>query len=459
MEENQKNGYIKVEKQMSMFQWNCDMYVPNTLFYGELRRFAMILTAELLMLISVAVIGSWYFSKKTYVPVGNLISDNKKLSKKVKRKEETRECRELEKYLTGAVKNFPYASLNKLSDQEKYIMIQFAFDENGDAVFRDQEKKEKPEELEHFVLENILKEQIFEKYPGILLQPEKDFVAVVNLSEPEHDEKEIRSLLKTVEQFYSRTFHISACIMIGECQSDYKKMKEAYHLLEESMQYLEFWSTSAPAGVYVYGEMMDADEDSHSSVYMTGSRRLLNCLESEDFEGAYRELNQIYQSAFSRNQKELRINRYRMYGLIAAKIFDVQPVNAAYHPQKKGTFGMYLSGQWYHLTAKADLTKDDPVEGLDVAYLQREFLQPYLDIQDPKTSKRIRYVGGIRGLSELERMVDHVKETQQKDAVAFSMYPTSMAELFAVADAGMLMPPKSTWFEPKLRSGLFLHML
>ena len=69
------------------------------------------------MLISVAVIGSWYFSKKTYVPVGNLISDNKKLSKKVKRKEETRECRELEKYLTGAVKNFPYASLNKLSDQ------------------------------------------------------------------------------------------------------------------------------------------------------------------------------------------------------------------------------------------------------------------------------------------------------------------------------------------------------
>ena len=89
----------------------------------------------------------------------------------------------------------------------------------------------------------------------------------------------------------------------------------------------------------------------------------------------------------------------------------------------------------------------------------KEFLQPYLDIQDPKTSKRIRYVGGIRGLSELERMVDHVKETQQKDAVAFSMYPTSMAELFAVADAGMLMPPKSTWFEPKLRSGLFLHML
>ena len=161
------------------------------------------------------------------------------------------------------------------------------------------------------------------------------------------------------------------------------------------------------------------------------------------------------------NRVVLDLNGQTREGFLknAAKIFDVQPVNAAYHPQKKGTFGMYLSSQWYQLTAKTELTKDDPVEGLDVAYLQREFLQPYLDIQDPKTSKRIRYVGGIRGLSELERMVDHVKETQQKDAVAFSMYPTSMAELFAVADAGMLMPPKSTWFEPKLRSGLFLHML
>ena len=161
------------------------------------------------------------------------------------------------------------------------------------------------------------------------------------------------------------------------------------------------------------------------------------------------------------NRVVLDLNGQTKEGFLenAAKIFEVQPVKEAYHPQKKGTFGMYLSGQWYQLTAKAELTKDDPVEGLDVAYLQREFLLPYLDIQDPKTSKRIKYVGGIRGLSELERMVDQVKEMQQKDAVAFSMYPTSMAELFAVADAGMLMPPKSTWFEPKLRSGLFLHIL
>lgn len=115
------------------------------------------------------------------------------------------------------------------------------------------------------------------------------------------------------------------------------------------------------------------------------------------------------------NRVVLDLNGQTKEGFLenAAKIFEVQPVKEAYHPQKKGTFGMYLSGQWYQLTAKAELTKDDPVEGLDVAYLQREFLLPYLDIQDPKTSKRIKYVGGIRGLSELERMVDQTAGNDQ----------------------------------------------
>ena len=133
------------------------------------------------------------------------------------------------------------------------------------------------------------------------MQPEKDFVAVVNLSEPEHDEKEIRSLLKTVEQFYSRTFPYF-CLYHDRRMSE-RLQKDERSVSSSGREYAVsgVLSTSAPAGVYVYGEMMDADEDSHSSVYMTGSRRLLNCLESEDFEGAYRELNQIYQSAFSRN--------------------------------------------------------------------------------------------------------------------------------------------------------------
>lgn len=124
-----------------------------------------------------------------------------------------------------------------------------------------------------------------------------------------------------------------------------------------------------------------------------------------------------------------------------------------FRPGRKGEFGMYLEGQWYCLTAREEILSEDAVEGLDVSLLQRHLLEPVLGIQDPKTDRRIDFVGGIRGLEELER------RTRTDMKVAFSMYPTSIGELFAVADAGKLMPPKSTWFEPKLRSGLFLHTL
>ena len=103
------------------------------------------------------------------------------------------------------------------------------------------------------------------------------------------------------------------------------------------------------------------------------------------------------------------------------------------------------------MDAKPEICSDDPVKGLDVSVLQDYLLEPILGIHDPKTDSRIDFVGGIRGLKGLEKRVN----TDMK--VAFSMYPTSLNELEAVADAGRLMPPKSTWFEPKLRSGLFLH--
>lgn len=122
-------------------------------------------------------------------------------------------------------------------------------------------------------------------------------------------------------------------------------------------------------------------------------------------------------------------------------------------PAKKGTFGMYLAGNWYLLTAGNALRSAHPVEGLDVSILQDYLLSPILNIEDPRTDRRIDFVGGIRGLDELERRVAHDME------IAFSMYATSIEELLSVADAGLLMPPKSTWFEPKLRSGLFIHRL
>lgn len=121
-------------------------------------------------------------------------------------------------------------------------------------------------------------------------------------------------------------------------------------------------------------------------------------------------------------------------------------------PSAKGEFSMYCEGTWYKLTAKPHLYKKDPVDSLDVSILQNTILCPLLGIKDPKTDSRIRFVGGIRGLKELVHLAD-----AKPGRIAFAMYPTSMDELLAVADAGRLMPPKSTWFEPKLRSGLFIH--
>jgi uncharacterized protein (DUF1015 family) len=125
-----------------------------------------------------------------------------------------------------------------------------------------------------------------------------------------------------------------------------------------------------------------------------------------------------------------------------------------YKPQSKHHFGMYQAGQWYELEAKeGSFDPADPVARLDVSILQNNILRPLLGIEDPRTDKRIDFVGGIRGLQELEKRVNDGMK------VAFSMYPTTIQDLMDIADAGKVMPPKSTWFEPKLRSGLFIHKL
>lgn len=137
-----------------------------------------------------------------------------------------------------------------------------------------------------------------------------------------------------------------------------------------------------------------------------------------------------------------------------SEIYEISaPEDAPIRPGKKGETSMYLEGKWYLLTLKKHLCNADPVDGLDVSILQKYVLAGLLDIQDPKTDQRIDFVGGIRGLEELER------RASSDCVLAFAMYPTSIGELFAVSDAGLLMPPKSTWFEPKLRSGLFIHEL
>ena len=138
-----------------------------------------------------------------------------------------------------------------------------------------------------------------------------------------------------------------------------------------------------------------------------------------------------------------------------AEYFTLEDLGSnAYAPKEKGEYGMYLKNKWYKLIISKENRKDnDPVAGLDVSLLQDNLLENILGIKDPRSDKRIDFVGGIRGLDELERRV------AEDMSVAFSLYPTSIKELMDVSDAGELMPPKSTWFEPKLRSGLFLHKI
>ena len=134
--------------------------------------------------------------------------------------------------------------------------------------------------------------------------------------------------------------------------------------------------------------------------------------------------------------------------------FEVSAEDAAVSPSKPTEFGMYLDGQWYRLNINADLIPNDPVKSLDVSLLADNLIEPALGISDPRTDNRIDFVGGIRGLGELEKRVN-----SGEMAIAFSLFPTRMEALMAVADADEVMPPKSTWFEPKLADGLVSHVL
>jgi len=157
---------------------------------------------------------------------------------------------------------------------------------------------------------------------------------------------------------------------------------------------------------------------------------------------------------YNRVVKDLNGLSVAVFMTRVSEIFDiVKKGEECTKPSAKGELAMLVGDVWYLLKVKDKYKSEDPVDGLDVAILQNYILAPVLGIEDPKTDKRIDFVGGIRGIRELERRV------KTDSAVAFAMYPTSIHELFAVADAGLLMPPKSTWFEPKLRSGLFIHTI
>ncbi|MCF7858725.1 MAG: DUF1015 family protein [Candidatus Cloacimonetes bacterium] len=165
---------------------------------------------------------------------------------------------------------------------------------------------------------------------------------------------------------------------------------------------------------------------------------------------------QLYIMDYNRVVKDLNGNSVEEFLDKVKEKFIVEEFSKtnSYKPDKMHTFGMYFDKTWYKITPKkGTFDENDPVNSLDVAILQNNLLTPILDIGDPRKDERIDFVGGIRGLDELSKRVD------AGEAVAFSMFPTTIKQLMAIADAGKVMPPKSTWFEPKLRSGIITHLL
>ncbi|RXK81966.1 DUF1015 domain-containing protein [Filimonas effusa] len=164
--------------------------------------------------------------------------------------------------------------------------------------------------------------------------------------------------------------------------------------------------------------------------------------------------NQLYIMDYNRLVKDLNGHDAAGFLKLLEEKFTVQKASGAVQPAALHEFGMYLDGAWYKLTAKPGTYSDDPIGILDVTVLQNNVLDSLLGIQDPRTDKRIDFVGGIRGLAELEKRVN-----SGEMKLAFSLYPVSIEQLFAIADSGNVMPPKSTWFEPKLRDGLLTHLI
>jgi len=165
--------------------------------------------------------------------------------------------------------------------------------------------------------------------------------------------------------------------------------------------------------------------------------------------------NQLQIMDYNRAVKDL--NGLTTQAFISAlhKDFDVKATGKTkVHPAQLHEFGMYIDGNWYQLTAKPTAYTTDPIGILDVTILQDNVLNRLLGVEDPRTDKRIDFIGGIRGLEELEKRVDN-----KEMVVAFSLYPVTIDQLFDIADSGNVMPPKSTWFEPKLRDGLLTHLI
>ncbi|MBP9016790.1 MAG: DUF1015 domain-containing protein [Paludibacteraceae bacterium] len=306
-------------------------------------------------------------------------------------------CAHIDDYLNGNIKKHELTRRDKEEDRMKHIRVTNA---NIEPVFLAYPSHE---ELNSIVSEIVKNEPVY------------DFVAPDGFGH--HfwtiDDKEIirriTEIFQNIPSLYIADGHhrSAAAVRVG----DEKRRQNPHHTGKEEYNY--FMAVCFPD----------------------------NQLHIMDYNRVVKDLNELSDEEF--------LQKLSKYFIVEGKGTEI------YHPNKLHNFSLYLSGNWYSLTAREGTYDDnDPIEGLDVTISSKFILDEILDIKDLRTDKRIDFVGGIRGLGELKKLVD-----SGKMRVALALYPVSMQQLIAIADTGNIMPPKTTWFEPKLRSGLVIHEL
>ncbi len=305
-------------------------------------------------------------------------------------------CASIDDYIDGKIKKHEFTRADKEADRIKHIDT---CDANTGPIFLTYRNNENLKNLISRICEN--QKPIYDFESDNVRQ-------TVWMIESEEENKKFEDILSKVGDYYIADGH-HRCASAAKVGIKRREENKNYDGTEEFNYFLAV--------------LFSCDE-----------------LEILDYNRVIKDLGELSSEEFKNKIKEKFV----------LKEADVSP----YKPQKKHTFGMYLDGKWYSLEAKGGIfDKNDPVDRLDVSILQNNIISPILHINDPRTDKRIDFVGGIRGLGELEKRVENDMR------VAFSMYPTTLDDLMSIADAGKVMPPKSTWFEPKLLSGLFIHKL
>jgi uncharacterized protein (DUF1015 family) len=294
---------------------------------------------------------------------------------------------------------------------------------------------------------------------------ENDIIKKHELTRPEKEQDRINHIRITGAQTGNVFLAYKTNQKLGNLISDWKKSHPpVYDFVAEDGIGHTIWVVDQPGAIREITEIFK--KEIPFTYIADGHHRAASAAKVKHAEGdkAAPEADYFLTTLFPSD--ELRILDYNrvvkdLNGLTAGefleklkKDFRVDKSDNAFSPGKLHHFGMYLDGRWYRLEAVEGSFRKDPIGVLDVTILQENILAPLLGIGDPRTDNRIDFVGGIRGLGELEKRVD-----SGNMKVAFSLYPVSMDQLFDIADSGEIMPPKSTWFEPKLRDGLLTHLI